>query len=212
MFPDIAFFLADALGTAAFAVSGAMVACAKRADLFGIVFLAEITALGGGMTRDVLLGRCPPAMFSNWSDLTIALLMALLVFFMVRYHREAYDREEVLVERINNFIDALGLGMFAVTGCQVTMEAGYTGNWFLIISMGMITAVGGGLLRDIILREIPFILTKYIYALAAIAGSVIYCLLYTLGTAEALAMFVGIVTTFGLRFLATRYRWDLPKP
>lgn len=209
---DVAFYLFDLLGTAAFAISGAMVACKKKADLFGIVFLSVITALGGGMTRDTLLGNCPPALFSNWPDLTVALLMALTVFFCVRYHSEAYYREEAVVERINNIVDAVGLGIFAVTGCQVTIQAGYGDNWFLVVCMGMLTAVGGGLLRDIILGEIPFILTKYIYALAAIAGSVSYCVLYYAGVNETIAMSVGICVTFGLRWLATKYRWNLPRP
>jgi uncharacterized membrane protein YeiH len=209
---DIAFYLFDVLGTAAFAISGAMVACKRRADLFGVVFLAEITALGGGMTRDTLLGRFPPSMFENWQALIVALIMALIVFFGVCYHREAYYREEATVERINNLVDAVGLGMFAVTGCQVAIQTGHGDNGFLVVCMGMLTAVGGGLLRDIILGDIPFILTKHIYALAAIAGATMYYVLYLNQVEEIPAMSVSICLTFALRWLATKYRWNLPRP
>ncbi|MCD8051036.1 MAG: trimeric intracellular cation channel family protein [Clostridiales bacterium] len=212
MIPEMVFFLIDLFGSAAFALSGAMVACQKKADLFGVVFLAETTALGGGMIRDVLLGRFPPAMFTNWQDLNVALAMALVVFFAVLRHSETYYREEALVERINNLVDAVGLGMFAVTGCQVAAAAGYQANGFLVVFMGTITAVGGGLLRDIILGEIPFILTKYIYALAAIAGATSYYLLDRWGADSTLAAAVGICVTFVLRWLATRYKWNLPRP
>ncbi|MCD7822086.1 MAG: trimeric intracellular cation channel family protein [Clostridiales bacterium] len=212
MIPELVFFLIDLFGSAAFALSGAMVACQKKADLFGVIFLAETTALGGGMIRDVLLGRFPPAMFTNWQDLNVALVMALAVFFAVLRHREAYYREEALVERVNNLVDAVGLGMFAVTGCQVAIAAGYQSNGFLVVFMGTITAVGGGLLRDIILVEIPFILTKYIYALAAITGATVYYLLDLWGADSTLAAAAGICVTFLLRWLATRYKWNLPRP
>ncbi|MCD7929347.1 MAG: trimeric intracellular cation channel family protein [Clostridiales bacterium] len=212
MIPELVFFLIDLLGSAAFALSGAMVACQKKADLFGVVFLAETTALGGGMIRDVLLGRFPPAMFTNWQDLTVALVMALVVFCAVFFHSETYYREEELVEQVNNLVDAVGLGMFAVTGCQVAVAAGYQSNGFLVVFMGTVTAVGGGLLRDIILVEIPFILTKYIYALAAIAGATAYYLLDLWGVDSTLSAAVGICVTFVLRWLATRYKWNLPRP
>ncbi|MCD8381630.1 MAG: trimeric intracellular cation channel family protein [Clostridiales bacterium] len=209
---DIAYRLCDLLGTAAFAISGAMVACRKGADLFGILFLAVVTAMGGGMLRDVLLGETPPALFSNRAGVIIALLMALLVFFLARYHRDVWQREEALVERVNNLVDALGLGLFAVAGSLVTMEAGYESRWFLVLSMGLITAVGGGLLRDIILGDIPFILTKHIYALAALAGSASFYLLELAGASRPVTIAAGVCVTFLLRVLATYYRWNLPKP
>lgn len=212
MLTDIAFSVFDTLGTAAFAISGAMVACRKQADLFGVVLLAEVTAMGGGMLRDITLGQIPPALFTNYSGLLLSLVMALTVFFMVRCHKALYLQEEQLVEAINNIADALGLGMFAVTGCQVAISCGFGANLLLVISMGVLTAVGGGLLRDVILSEIPFILTKYIYALAAIAGAAVYCLLRGRGQPESASMLCGICVTFLLRLLATRYHWNLPRP
>ncbi len=116
------------------------------------------------------------------------------------------------MERVNLLVDAVGLGMFSVTGCQVAISAGYQSNGFLVVFMGTVTAVGGGLLRDIILGEIPFILTKYIYALAAIAGATAYYLLDRWGADSSLAAAVGIGVTFVLRWLATKYQWNLPRP
>lgn len=212
MFAEAAFLFFDLIGTMAFAISGAMVACKKNTDLFGVVFLAEITALGGGMTRDILLGKTPPSLFTNWPGLILSLIMALVVFFLVRYHRALYDQKEASVESINNIIDAIGLGMFAVTGSQIAIFTGHGSNPFLVICMGMITAVGGGLLRDIILVDIPFILTKYVYAIAAILGSSVYFALHYCNFDETLSMFSGICVTFVLRCLAMKYRWNLPKP
>lgn len=209
---QLAFHLFDLLGTAAFAISGAMVACKKKADLFGVLFLAVITSMGGGMTRDLMLGINPPALFSNRTDLTVTVVMALIVFLLVRYFSDFYYKEEATVEYINNFIDAIGLGMFAVTGCQICIDEGYGTNWFLVNCMAMTTACGGGLLRDIILNEIPFILTKHIYAVAAIAGSVTYCTLYYTDHGETVAMSMGICVTFVLRWLSTKYHWNLPGP
>lgn len=208
---DLTASLCDLLGTAAFAISGAMVACRKGADLFGILFLGVITALGGGMLRDLLLGLTPPSLFFNRVDVSVALAMGLLVFFLARYHRRSWHRQEERVERLNNLVDALGLGFFSVTGCLVTLEAGYGDHWFLTVLMGMITAVGGGLLRDIIICEIPFIFTKHIYAVAALAGSLSFYGLNRLGLDQA-AVAAGVCVTFALRVLATRFRWNLPKP
>ena len=209
---DIVYTICDILGTIAFAISGAMVACRKQTDLFGNVFLAEITALGGGMMRDILLGQFPPALFTNYTALILAFIMALLVFFTIHFHREFYDREVETVEQINNMVDALALGLFAATGCQVTISAGYGEQAVLVIAMGTLSAVGGGLLRDMILREIPFIFTKHVYALAAMAGAAAYYALYVLGVEDYLACAVSIVLTFTLRWLATTYRWNLPRP
>ena len=208
---DLTAVLCDLLGTAAFALSGAMVACHKRADLFGILFLGVITALGGGMLRDLILGLHPPALFFNRLDVSLAVVMGLLVFFLARYHKGYWVQREEQVERLNNVVDALGLGFFAVTGCLVTIEAGYGNHWFLTVSMGLTTAVGGGLLRDLILREIPFILKKHIYAVAALAGALSFYLLYRLGL-EELGVLAGVCVTFALRLLATHFRWNLPHP
>ncbi|MBQ3090409.1 MAG: trimeric intracellular cation channel family protein [Oscillospiraceae bacterium] len=209
---NLTYFFCDFVGTAAFAISGAMVACRKGADLFGVIFLTEVTSLGGGMLRDVLLGRFPPALFTNWTALITALVMALVVFFSIHYHHDAYLKETTKVAQFNRIVDSAGLGLFAVVGCQVAIQSGHEANGFLVIMMGMLTAVGGGLLRDVLIREIPYIFTKHVYAVAAIAGACVYYLLFRLNVAEPAAVILGTLTTFTLRCLAAKYRWNLPRP
>ncbi len=200
------------IGVVAFAVSGAMVSVKKNMDLFGVVFLGLITAFGGGILRDVLIGRIPPAFFTNYWMILAGGGAALAVFWLARMLKERYFSREDAIEHINNVFDALGLGAFAVTGSQVTMETGFEKQWFLVLSMGMITAIGGGLLRDLMLREIPFVLNKRIYAIAALAGALVYYLLHLLSAAEWISAPAGILVTFLLRLLATHYKWNLPHP
>ena len=208
---EVVFLLFEFVGTVAFAVSGAMVAVNKRVDLFGVLFLGMITALGGGCVRDLLLGQCPPAMFSNFTYVTAALATALVVFLMARRFKERYLSRETLIEQINNIFDALGLGAFAVVGAKVAITAGYGHNGFLVVFMGMTTAIGGGVLRDLLLREIPFVLNKRIYAIAAICGALVYYLGWIAHLPEALCLFAGVAVTFVLRLLATIFKWNLPK-
>ena len=208
---EAVFLLFEIVGTVAFAVSGAMVSVSKRVDLFGVLFLGMITALGGGCVRDVLLGQLPPAMFSNFTYVTVALLSALAVFLMARKFKERYLSRETLIEQINNVFDALGLGAFAVVGAEAAITAGHGGNGFLVVFMGMTTAIGGGVLRDLLLREIPFVLKKRIYAIAAICGALVYYLGWLAQLPEALCLFAGVAVTFILRLLATIFKWNLPK-
>lgn len=208
---DIAFTICDIMGTVAFAISGAMVACRKHLDPFGVVFIAIITALGGGMTRDILLGQLPPSLFFNYTGLLLAFLMGLLIYFIVHFHRQWYDREVELVEQIINLVDALALGLFAASGCLVAIDAGYGDQAVLVIAMGTISSIGGGLLRDVILREIPVIFTKHVYALAAMAGCFAFYGLYLLHAEEYVCVTFSIALTFVLRLLATTFHWNLPQ-
>ncbi len=210
-YTDLIFHICEFVGTVAFAVSGAMVSINKRVDLFGVLFLGMITALGGGAVRDVLLGQLPPAMFSNYTYVTAAIATALAVFIAARILRERYILKEALIEQINNVFDALGLGVFAVVGADLAISAGYADNGFLVVFMGMTTAIGGGVLRDLLLREIPFVLKKRIYALAAICGALVYYLGWLTALPNTLALFAGVATTFVLRLLATIFKWNLPK-
>lgn len=202
------FVALELIGVVAFAVSGAMVSVKKNMDLFGVVFLGLITAFGGGILRDCLIGQIPPAFFTNYWMLLAGGLAALAVFWVARLLKERYFSKTHTIEQINNVFDALGLGAFAVTGAQVTVEAGFERQWFLVLAMGLITAIGGGLLRDLMLREIPFVLQKHIYAIAALAGTAVYYLLRAFWIAAP----AGIAVTFLLRLLATRFKWNLPHP
>jgi uncharacterized membrane protein YeiH len=205
------FLICEWLGTAAFAVSGAMVAVDKGMDLFGVIFLAMITALGGGTLRDVLIGHFPPRMFTNYQYLTLAVVCALAVFLLADVFKERYIRSEQGIERVNNVFDAIGLGVFAVSGARIGMEAGFMDNAFLVTFLGMTTAVGGGMIRDVLLQEIPFVLNKRVYAVAAIAGALTYWVMEVVFLNSVLAYALGWLVTVTLRMLATIYKWNLPK-
>lgn len=210
-FIQILLYIIELLGTIAFAISGAMIAIERRMDLFGVIFLGIITALGGGTLRDMMLGITPPRMFYNYEYLFIASFCAIVVFILARCFKNRYQKNAVLMEKIINFFDAMGLGIFAVSGVQVTIEAGYTNNIFLAIVLGMTTGVGGGILRDVMSHSVPFVLRKRIYAIAAIVGSMVYYFLYKLSLSATIATFIGIGTTVTIRMLATKYEWSLPK-
>ncbi len=204
------FTVLELIGVLAFAVSGAMVSVKKNMDIFGVTFLGLITAFGGGILRDTLIGKVPPAFFTNYWMVLAGGVAALVVFWVARIIKERYFSREDAIEHINNVFDALGLGAFAVTGAQVTMQAGFEKQWFLVLVMGLTTAIGGGLLRDLMLREIPFVLNKRIYAIAALFGATFYYMMQRLGVTELICALTGIFVTFLLRILATHYKWNLP--
>ena len=210
---DLNFFfqVGEWIGTAAFAVSGAMIAVDTGTDIFGVMVLAVVTALGGGTLRDVFIGHFPPRMFSSSNYVALACACALTVFVLARIYKERYLAREKLVEQINNVFDAIGLGVFAVSGARIGVEAGFVGNTFLVTFLGMITAVGGGMLRDVLIKEIPFVLKKRIYAVAAIAGALCYALMVEHGISIVWAYGAGWSVTTALRLLATVFRWDLPR-
>lgn len=208
---DFIFQLGEWIGTAAFAVSGAMVAVDKRNDLFGVMLLAVITALGGGTIRDILIGCFPPRMFLNGRYVLLAVVCALAVFVLARSFKERYVQREGLIEQINNVFDAIGLGVFAVSGARIGLETGFGGNMLLITFLGTVTAIGGGMLRDVMIREMPFVLSKHVYAVAAISGALCFAVLMRLGVASPAAYAIGWALTTTLRLLATAFKWNLPK-
>ena len=189
------FSFCEAVGTAAFAVSGAMVAVDRGTDIFGVLLMAVFTALGGGTLRDVLIGYFPPRMFTNFHYVLLACLCALVVFVIARVYKERYVAREKMIEQINNVFDAVGLGVFAVSGARIGMEAGFADNMFLTTFLGATTAIGGGMLRDVLLREMPF-------------G---YALLLRAGVGEIMAYGLGMIITTAVRILATVFKWNLPK-
>ena len=205
------FLVCEWLGTAAFAVSGAMVAVDTGMDLFGVIFLAMITALGGGTLRDVLIGHFPPRMFTNYQYLLLAVFCAVTVFVLADLYKERYVRNEHGIERVNNVFDAIGLGVFAVSGARIGMDAGFMDNAFLVTFLGMTTAVGGGMIRDVLLQRIPFVLNKRVYAVAAIAGAFTYWVIEYVFLNPVLAYAAGWLVTVTLRMLATIYKWNLPR-
>ena len=211
-FVDILVYVADFVGTIAFAFSGATVAIRYRMDLFGVLILAGFTSLGGGTVRDLLLGQTPPRMFSSYLYLLIAGVTAF-VTFTVSYFARGYEMKNPdRLYNFINFIDALGLGSFVVTGTSLPMTSGYADNVFMCVFLGMTTGIGGGVMRDLMTRDIPVVLRKDVYAVAAIAGSLSYYLLVRfIPGSEPVATVVCVVVTVTLRMLATAYRWNLPR-
>ena len=205
------FRFCEALGTAAFAVSGAMVAIDKGTDIFGVLLMAVFTALGGGTLRDVLIGHFPPRMFTNFHYVLLSCICAVTVFIIARIFKERYIERERLIEQVNNVFDAIGLGIFAVSGVRIGMEAGFADNIFLTTFLGTTTAIGGGMLRDVLLQEMPFVLKKRVYAVAAIVGALGYALLMRMGMNSVMAYALGMMATIAVRILATVFRWNLPK-
>lgn len=205
------FFILEIIGTIAFAVSGAVLAVKKEADIFGVLFLGIITAVGGGVLRDIMLGELPPHIFTDGIYVLVASIAALTVFLFAKIYSDKYIVSEQKIDKVNNVFDALGLGVFSVYGMIVGMDAGYGENAFFIIFLGMTTGIGGGIIRDTLVKDMPFVLRKRIYAIASLAGCFICYSLNIWGFDKLASAFIGMLTVFMLRMLATRYKWNLPR-
>lgn len=209
---DTMILILELIGTCAFAISGAVLAITKRFDIFGVLFCGIITALGGGTIRDILLGNLPPAMFKNYIYLIFAIAASLLTFIVASILKNRFSENLLIIEKVNNVFDALGLGVFTIVGMNVAVSGGFKENFFFIIFLGMTTGCGGGILRDVIVSEVPFVLKKRIYAVASLAGgSLYYILRITLEQGEIISVVAGILLIFILRLLASVFKWDLPK-
>lgn len=204
------FFVLETIGVIAFAIAGALAAIDKETDLFGVLFLSLITSFGGGMLRDVLIDRTP-SFFTSYFHIICGAASALSVFVFAAVFKRKYIENEKLVDGINNYFDAVGLGIFAVTGAKICIDSGF-GSALVAISLGMITSVGGGIIRDLCLREIPFVFTKRIYAVASIVGASAYYLLFKFASVpEYLSLLIGVISVVGIRTLATVFHLDMPK-
>ncbi len=209
---DTMLLVLELIGTCAFAVSGAVLGITKRFDIFGVIFSAIITALGGGTIRDILLGNLPPAMFRNYIYLIFALVTAVLTFITASILKNRFSENIVLIDKVNNVFDAIGLGVFTVVGMNVAINSGFSDNFFFVVFLGMTTGCGGGILRDVIVSDVPFVLTKRIYAVASISGGIVYYVLHiVLNQSDVVSVVAGIVVIFALRILASVFKWDLPK-
>ena len=204
-------FILELIGTFAFAVSGAAAAIDTRLDIFGVFFCGVITALGGGVFRDILLGKLPPTMFCQYVYLIVALVSSLALFLFARYCRRIFVQQAEKLAALNNIFDAAGLGVFTVVGISAAITAGFGDNAFFVIFLGVATGCGGGILRDVTLNRVPLILSKRIYAVASLAGGILYYALSAAGCAAWLCVLLSISLIFVLRLLAARFRWDLPK-
>ena len=193
----------DLVGIFVFAISGALLAVRKNFDVFGMAVLAETTGLGGGLFRDLMIGAVPPAAFSDLGYFSMPLVATLLVFFL---HPQ--------VERIQgavNVFDAAGLGLFCVTGTTKAYEYGL--GLIPSAALGLVTAVGGGVLRDILANEVPSLLRwdRDLYAVPAIVGAALAALCIREDALNALTGTGAALTAFVLRLLAMRFHWRAPR-
>ncbi len=191
----------EMLGTAAFAVSGALAASRKRMDIFGFCVLALMPAVGGGTIRDIIIDRVPVFWVADNRYIAVAIIAALVVFFAP--HRRPGIRREILV-----WTDALGLALFAALGTEICLQ--YETGPLVAVMLGVTTAVTGGMIRDIICNEIPLILSREIYATAAFAASLAFVAADHLTLSDNASLTIAVVTGLLIRGLAIVYNWSLP--
>ncbi len=208
---EILMLVMELLGTIAFSVSGTLVAATAGLDLFGVLTVGTITAVGGGIIRDLIIGQIPPAVFTKPEILLLALVTSLVVFIIAFINSKRIKDISQKIEGINIFFDALGLAAFSVTGVEVTCAAGHSNNAVLAVVLGVITGVGGGVLRDVLVNEKPYILVKHIYAVASLLGSAVYYAVGIYFGHELVGTIVSVLLTITIRMLAAKFRWNLPK-
>lgn len=190
----------DLGGTFVFAISGAVAAVNRRLDVFGILVLAFVTGNFGGITRDLLIGAVPPAALADGRYLLVSVLAGLVTFFW-------YSGVDRMRNPVLQF-DAVGLSFFAVVGAQKALTFGLSP--VMAALLGMLTGIGGGMTRDVLLAEIPQVLRSDLYAVAALAGASIVVIGHLLDLPYGVSALVGGGVCFGLRFMAIRYDWHLP--
>jgi uncharacterized membrane protein YeiH len=191
----------DLFGTLVFAITGAFRAVKHQLDILGVLVLAVFTGVGGGILRDVTLGSLPPAVFTNEVYLFLCLAGGLAVFFIAPHIARWWTAVKVF--------DAVGLGVFAALGALKGYEYGL--GPLGVILMGSMTAVGGGVIRDILVSEIPAVLSSDFYATAAVLGALALWVCKILGWDNGLSLLVGAVVTIGLRLLAVKFSFNLPR-
>ena len=203
-------FILELIGTVAFASSGAMIAIEKKMDIFGVNVLGATTAVGGGIMRDIILGLTPPGAFSHPAYVLVAALTSTILFVIAYAKPTAFESrvKTDYYDKLMFWCDTAGLGIFTVVGIQAAVRAVGGENVFFFVFIGTLTGVGGGVLRDIMAGETPYILVKHIYACAAIAGGIV-CVVGRTAFGEAYGTILGLAATVLLRFLAAHFRWNL---
>lgn len=202
-------FILEMIVTIAFAASGALVGSEQKMDIFGVSVLGVITAVGGGMIRDVTLGITPPGVFQKPVYAAVAVLTSVLVFFLLYFKREML-KGNVAYDKVMLVMDSVGLGIFTVVGVNTGIRQGFADNTFLLVFVGTITGVGGGLLRDMMAEVPPYIFVKHIYACASIVGAIV-CVYTYRWFGVVFSLIFGSAAVILMRYLAAHYRWNLPK-
>jgi uncharacterized membrane protein YeiH len=193
-------YVLDLAGTFVFALSGAVAGVKRKLDLFGVLVLSFVAANTGGIVRDILIGAIPPGAISDWRYLGISLVAGLVTFYF----------PSAIIRRWNPVLlfDAAGLALFAVSGAHKALVYGL--NPVMATLLGMLTGIGGGMARDVLLAEIPTVLRSDLYAVAALLGAAIVVIANMLQLSPGVAALVGAGLCFGLRVLAIRHGWQLP--
>ena len=194
-------FIIDVLGTFSFAVSGAFLAMQKKLDPFGVLVLSFVTAIGGGTLRDIMIGNLPVSWLLNETAAIVIFFSAIATMFFGRFLKQ-------LTTTLFLF-DALGLGLFTIIGIELGIEKNFSIG--VCIALGTITACFGGVIRDVLLNDVPLLFRKEIYAMACIAGGLIYFLLREIDIDESLSKIICILIIFTIRLLAVRYKLSLPR-
>lgn len=203
---EIVIFIFEIFGTAAFAASGVLTAINKKLDLFGAVILGVTTAVGGGVIRDIILGITPPTVFIHPIYAMVAIIVSCIALFSPV--RKYLMKNSSVYNRVMFFLDTIGLGIFTMSGVQTACETSADYNNILIVFVGVITGVGGGILRDIFSGNIPYIFIKHIYACASIAGALGAAILWKY-IDNAYAMALGAFVIIIIRCLSAHYKWNL---
>ena len=201
MISDAVYVVLQLAGILAFAISGALVGVRRRLDLLGVVVVGAFTGVGGGIVRDMLLGVHPPVSFVHWPNLLVAIVGSLIVFFV-----------HPGITRIRHFeivFDAFGLGLFSANGAVTALLAGQ--GPLTAVLVGMITAIGGGVIRDVLVNTVPGVLTRELYAVSALLGAGLAVAIVELGGDAWLASLVGGIAAIALRLTSFARGWHLPK-
>ena len=200
--PELFIYILDLFGTMAFAVTGAFKAIEHKADIVGIIILATITGVAGGTIRDIILGKTLPNSLVDPFYVTITIISAIVLFFL---HSKLRQHWNIFLK-----FDALGLGIFTVIGA--TFAYNLVGmNFLVIVLSGMLTAIGGGILRDIFVNQTPIVFVKELYASASFIGAVLFYLTLLITNEIYAATIIGMVITTVLRLVAMKYNWNLPR-
>ncbi len=204
---DIFVSILEMIGIVSFAASGAMTAMKKHMDLFGVIVLGLAPSIAGGIVRDVILGNTPPLPLLKPAYTIVAASTSIIIF--IPWVRHRVMRKEHIFEYILFLMDSIGLGVFTVMGIWAALDFAPDSRGFLLVFVGVLTGVGGGMIRDVLAGDIPYILVKHIYACASIVGAV-SCVLLRRVMPLYLAMIIGCALVLTVRLLAAHYRWNMP--
>lgn len=200
----------DIIGAVAFAYSGVVVAIRHKMDLLGVVLLGCITACGGGFFRDIVLGKFPENLFNTPNyELIAAFSTSLLLFIVFYFIPDLSFFEKHWFKTSVTIADAIGLGVFVIMGANVALEE--STNWFMVTFLATLTAIGGGMFRDLLSMRIPVIFSKHIYCVAAIMSSLLYYIMYLKGANLYLATILTVIFTVLIRTLAYKFEINLPQ-